>query len=38
MVYANQMIIDFDKPRHTRITRVLAGQEKQLNFWKNTGL
>ena len=38
MVYANQMLIDFDKPRHTRITRVLAGQEEETHFWKNTGL
>ena len=38
MVYAHQLITDFDKPMHTRITRVMAGQEKQTGFWEKSGL
>jgi len=38
MVYAHQLLTDFDKPKHTRITRVLAGQEEQTKFWENSGL
>jgi hypothetical protein len=32
------LITDFDKPMHTRITRVMAGQEKQTGFWEKSGL
>ena len=38
MAYASEIIKDFDKPLHTRITRVLAGQEERTEFWKHTGL
>ena len=38
MSYASQLIKDFDKPMHTRITRVMAGQEEQTGFWTGSGL